>query len=73
MSSIHPVVVEKALFKKLIYLFILVGGQLLYNIVVALAIHLHESVTGAHMYPLSEAPNASLPTPSLWVVPEHQL
>ena len=35
-----------------------------------LAIHRHESATGV---PVLHHPEPSLPTPSLWVVPEHQL
>ena len=44
-----------------------------YLIVVVFAIHQHESATGAHVCPHSETLNTSLPTPSLWAIPEHQL
>jgi len=38
-------------------LFILIGGSLLYNIVVFFAIHQHESATGTHVYPHPECPS----------------
>ena len=41
----------------------LIGGQLLYNIVLISAIHQHESATGVHMSPPSWTPLPS-PTPS---------
>ena len=56
-------------------LYILLGGQLLYNIVVVFAIHQHESAMGVgahlshHPEPLSHLP----PHPKLWVLPGHQL
>ena len=38
------------------------------------AIHRHESITDTHVFPPSwTLPPTSLPTPSLWFVPEHQL
>ena len=43
-------------------LFILIGGSLLYNIMVASAIHQHESATAIHVSPHPEPP---LPLPSL--------
>ena len=35
--------------------------------------YLHESAMGVHVSPHAEPPFSSLPAPSLWVVPEHQL
>ena len=41
---------------------------MLYSLVLASAVHHHESATGMHMSP------PSLPSlPSLWVVPEHRV
>ena len=56
-----------------LFFFFLIVGQLLYSIVVAFAIHQHESATGAHVPPPAShpPPSTSHPTPSLWVVPEH--
>ena len=55
------------------YLFILIGGQWLYNIVVVFAIDWYELAMGVHVSPHPNPPPTSLPTPSLWVVPVHQL
>ena len=54
------------------YLFLLIGGELLYNIVVIFAIHWHESAMDLHVVPILIPPPASLPTPSFWVFPVHQ-
>ena len=39
------------LFRKVIYLFTLIGGQLLYNIVMIFAIHQYESAIRIHVSP----------------------
>ena len=54
------------------HLFLFIGGQLLYNIVVASAIHRHESAMDLHVFPIPIPPPASLPIPSLWALPVHQ-
>ena len=46
----------------LIYLFILIGGLLLFNIVVVFAIHRHESAMDAHVSPILNPPPSTLPT-----------
>ena len=43
-----------------------------YNIVVAFAIHWHESAMDLHVFPIPIPPPTSLPIPSLWVFPVHQ-
>ena len=56
-------------FKTLIYF----NWGLIYNTVVAFAIHQHESAMGIHVSPHPAMPPTSLPIPPLRVVPEHQL
>ena len=56
----------------LMNLFILIGGQLLYNILVVFAIHWHESAMGVHVFPNPNPTPTTLPIPSLWVVPVHR-
>ena len=56
----------------LIYLLILIGGKLLYNILVIFDIHWHES-TMVYMCPFPNFPPTALPILYLWVVPVHQL
>ena len=73
----HFILVEKknGLFclEKVSYIdfFSLIGGELLYNIVVAFAIHSHESAMGIHVFPILNTPPTSLPIPSLCTSPEH--
>ena len=54
------------------HLFLLVGGSLLYNIVVVFVIHWHESAMDLHVFPIPIPPPASLSARSLWVFPVHQ-
>ena len=55
------------------HLFLLVGGQLLYNIVVVFVIHRHELAMDIHVFPILIPPPTSLSTWSLWVFPVHQV
>ena len=55
------------------HLFLLVGGQLLYNVVVVFVIHRHELAMDIHVFPILIPPPTSLSTWSLWVFPVHQV
>ena len=54
------------------HLFLLVGGELLHNILVGFVIHWHESAMDLHVFPIPIPPPTSLSTQFLWVFPVHR-
>ena len=57
----HPCLMHSFFKNLFIYLFILVGGSLLYNIVVGFSIHWHESAMGVYVFPASHFPPHPIP------------
>ena len=55
------------------HLFLLVGGWLLYSIVVGFVIHWHDSAMDIHVFPIPIPPPTSVSTRSLWDFPVHQV
>ena len=53
-------------------LFLLVGGQILYSIVMVFVIHWLELAMDLHVFPIPIPPPTSISTRSLWVFPVHQ-
>ena len=53
--------------------FLLVGGSLLYNIIVSFVIHWNESAMDLHVFPIPIPPPISLSTRSLCIFPVHQV
>ena len=58
----HTIFKNSLIISFFFHLFLLVGGQLLYNIVVGLVIHWHESAIDLHVFPIPIPPPASLST-----------
>ena len=57
----------------ILFIYLLVGGWLLYNIVEVFVIHWHESAMDIHVFPIPIPPPTSLSTRSLWVFPVHHV